>query len=358
MIPEASIVKDPSIDLSSTFLGFNLKYPIGAGPGIDLIGNGLSNLNKLGFEFIEIGPLTDAMENPQKAKINYIKDKRGRNILIESEENPYSVNFSLPHIQAALFNLNNQSCNLILSTNLKLSNKSLNSVPYLSDTLILKSFQSVFHLSDIITLNLSSYKSKAILQYKNIKKFETLMNKLKETIHYEMGIKAIVNYESIIPPKEGETSIFELLQIQFPNTMIKFTRPKVLLRLDNKLTTQEIKNYVDCCKNTGIIEGFVVGGLTNQYGSGNFTAGESSREESVRLLKEFYKETQGDFALISTGGVLTGNDVYERLKYGADLVLIYTPFIINGPFCLEKIVKELEGKMKIDGKNILKSIRS
>ena len=79
LIPAASIVKDPTIDLSSNFLDFNLKYPIGLGPGIDLIGNGLSNLNKLGFEFIEIGPLTDAMENPQKAKITYNKDKKGKN---------------------------------------------------------------------------------------------------------------------------------------------------------------------------------------------------------------------------------------------------------------------------------------
>jgi dihydroorotate dehydrogenase len=38
--------------------------------------------------------------------------------------------------------------------------------------------------------------------------------------------------------------------------------------------------------------------------------------------------------------------------------LIYSTLIINGPFCLEKIVKELEEKMKIEGKNNLKSIKS
>ena len=358
MIPDASIIYDDKINLKSSFLGFDLKYPIGLAPGIDLIGKGMLNLNKLGFEYIEVGPLLDYSENENKANIYLSKDTKGKNIVHENQENHFSVYFSLPHLQGALLDLDRESKNVILSTNLKISNKSLNTVPYMSDTLFTKSLQSIFHISDVITINMSSYKSKAILQYKNMNKLEKFMDKLKETIYYEMGVKAILNYETLVPPKEGENKIFDLLNLQFQNTLLKYSRPKILLRLDTKLTNEDIKNYVELSKKSGIIDGFVVGGMTTKGGSDNYVAGESNREESTRVLKEFYNYTKGEFALISTGGVLTGEDVYERLKNGADLILIYSPFILNGPYCMEKLIKELEEKMKKEGKFDINSIKS
>jgi dihydroorotate dehydrogenase len=149
-----------------------------------------------------------------------------------------------------------------------------------------------------------------------------------------------------------------LLNIQFPNALIKNNRPKLLIRYDTKLNNDEIKQYVNICKKVGIIDGFVVGGMTTlKDKAGCYVAGDNNREESLKLLKKFYELTKGEFALISTGGVLNGNDVYERIQNGADFVLIYSPFIINGPFCLEKIIKELEEKMKKEGKKTIDSIR-
>jgi len=358
MIPDASLIHDDKINLKSTFLGFDLKYPIGLAPGIDLIGKGMLNLNNLGFEFIEVGPLLDQSENENKTNIYLSKDTKGKNIVHENQENYFSVYFSLPHLQGALLDLHRENKNLILSTNLKISNKSLNTAPYMSDLLFIKSLQSIFHISDVITINLSSYKSKAILQYKNMNKFEKFMEKIKETVYYEMGVKAILNYETLVPPKEGETKIFDLLNLQFQNTLIKYTRPKILLRLDTKLTNEDIKNYVELSKKSGIIDGIVVGGMTTKGGSDIYVAGESNREESTRILKEFHTHTKGQLALISSGGILTGEDIYERLRNGADLVLIYSPYIINGPYCMEKLIKELEEKMKNEGKFDIKSIKS
>jgi hypothetical protein len=58
-----------------------------------------------------------------------------------------------------------------------------------------------------------------------------------------------------------------LLQIQFPHTLIKYKRPKILLRLDTKLTKEEIKNYVDLSRKSGIIYGFFVDGMITQVGN-------------------------------------------------------------------------------------------
>jgi dihydroorotate dehydrogenase len=49
------------------------------------------------------------------------------------------------------------------------------------------------------------------------------------------------------------------------------------------------------------------------------------------------KELGQQFAVISVGGVVNGDDVLERLKLGADLVQGYTGFVYQGPLWARKI---------------------
>jgi dihydroorotate dehydrogenase len=45
--------------------------------------------------------------------------------------------------------------------------------------------------------------------------------------------------------------------------------------------------------------------------------------------------------VISVGGVVTGEDVSERLRLGADLVQGYTGFVYQGPLWARKITRGL-----------------
>jgi dihydroorotate dehydrogenase len=43
--------------------------------------------------------------------------------------------------------------------------------------------------------------------------------------------------------------------------------------------------------------------------------------------------------LISVGGVMSPNDVIERLSLGADLVQVYSALIFEGPFFFRKVAR-------------------
>ena len=85
--------------------------------------------------------------------------------------------------------------------------------------------------------------------------------------------------------------------------------------------------------------------------------GDKIKENSLLLLQLAYKYTKGEIPLISTGGILTGDDVYERIKNGADFVFIYSAFLLRGPYCCEKILKELNTRMNKENKKNISEIR-
>jgi dihydroorotate dehydrogenase len=61
----------------------------------------------------------------------------------------------------------------------------------------------------------------------------------------------------------------------------------------------------------------------------------AARAKEVLVLLR--KELGPLFAVISVGGVVSGEDVLERLKLGADLVQGYTGFVYQGPLWARKI---------------------
>lgn len=379
LIPKAYLRLNNPEALQTHLLGHKFNYPIGLAPGIDNTGKCISNLNDLGFEFIEIGPVSN--EGEIRSGIpeiilssNNLFFKKLENMIPVDNSNTYIQKQVLKILNNRKINSNDQSHkNLVISTNVKLSENSLRTVPYMSDSYFIKMVKTSLLLSDFTTINLSSYTNKAISQYKNKSKFEDFLYKLKNEVLFDEGIRAVVEYEYINKAKESSENLTTTLRLDYPMLIFKKTRSKILLRLDSNLNDYELSNFVNIVKNCGIIDGLVIGGMLNKYStkeensvkdstiskelSHTFIAGEKSKENSLSLLKKCYQITRGEIPIISTGGVLTGIDVYERIKNGADFVLIYSPFTLNGPFCMEKILKEFEEKMIKESKNSIMEIR-
>jgi dihydroorotate dehydrogenase len=379
LIPKANMRLTNPEALQTHLLGHKFNYPIGLAPGIDNTGKCISNLNDLGFEFIEIGPVSN--EGEVRSGIPEII-LSSNNLFFKKFENMIPVDNSNTYIQKQVLKiLNNRKINsndqahknLVISTNVKLSENSLRTVPYMSDSYFIKMVKTSLLLSDFTTINLSSYTNKAISQYKNKSKFDDFLYKLKNEVLFDEGIRAVVEYEYINKAKESSENLTTTLRLDYPMLIFKKTRSKILLRLDSNLNDDELSNFVNIVKNCGIIDGLVIGGMLNKYStkeensvkdstiskesSHTFIAGEKSKESSLSLLKKCYQITKGEIPIISTGGVLSGIDVYERIKNGADFVLIYSPFLLNGPFCMEKILKEFEEKMIKETKNSIMEIR-
>ncbi|MDE7539728.1 quinone-dependent dihydroorotate dehydrogenase [Gluconobacter sphaericus] len=58
---------------------------------------------------------------------------------------------------------------------------------------------------------------------------------------------------------------------------------------------------------------------------------------------------KGRLALISCGGIETGEDILARIRMGADMVQIYSSFVLQGPGILARMKTELLDAMRRDG---------
>jgi dihydroorotate dehydrogenase len=74
----------------------------------------------------------------------------------------------------------------------------------------------------------------------------------------------------------------------------------------------------------------------DSYGAGGLS-GPVLAARAKEVLVLLRKELGQQFAVISVGGVVSGEDVLERLNLGADLVQGYTGFVYQGPLWARKI---------------------
>ena len=71
-------------------------------------------------------------------------------------------------------------------------------------------------------------------------------------------------------------------------------------------------------------------------------SGRPLRERSIEVLEILRESLPKDIAIISVGGVTSGDDVVERIEAGADLVQGYTAFLYEGPFWAHRINRALK----------------
>ena len=78
--------------------------------------------------------------------------------------------------------------------------------------------------------------------------------------------------------------------------------------------------------------------------------------QSTLSLKKIFSLTNGQILLIGVGGVSNGNECYEKIKSGANLIQLYTALTIQGPKIVNKIKNELVNLIKTDGYKNIKEV--
>ena len=127
-------------------------------------------------------------------------------------------------------------------------------------------------------------------------------------------------------------------------------RPPLLLKLSPDLPQQDFEFVLRTCLKYDI-DGFI---LTNTTTSRDVTpffpaeggvSGAPLKNLSLKALETASKicsDEKTKKISISTGGVMTAADVFERIEKGADLVQVYSTLIFEGPFFFRKVAKFAE----------------
>jgi dihydroorotate dehydrogenase len=306
-------IKDYS-SLKNEIFGINFSNPIGLAAGFDKNAKVFDKLFNFGFGFVECGTVTP---KPQSG-------------------NPHPRLFRLPEDQAIInrlgFNnggiekfLQNVSSKKIQNENILGINigKNKDTENALDDYLIL--LEKVYVLSNYITINISSPNTKNL---RDLQKADNLDEFLAAIMRKKLELVQTKN-----------RSIPILLKIA-PDLDNKEQESIAEISLKNKIDGLIISNTtINGKEKLHSIYKNQTGGLS---GKPLFTA-------SNAVLKNIYKLTKGEIPIIGVGGVSSAVEAYEKIKYGASLIQIYSAFIYQGFELVEKIKQDLDDLLRRDG---------
>lgn len=325
--------------LSQNLLGLNFLNPLGMAGGFDKNATMLSGLFALGFGFVEFGTFTPKEQNgnekPRLFRLideNSLQNAMGFNNLGAKviKENvakflgKFRANFNANFTNLARENLDtNSASNLTKFSHPIIANIGKNKITQNEDALndYLYLTREFNELCDLFLINVSSPNTPNLRALQDEKFIATLLKEMKN-----------------------------------------LTKSPILFKIAPDMSEKTAISLCNCAVENGA-SGVVINNtsvdyaLTKNARSMGGISGELIKEKSRVLFKAVARELFGRTILISCGGISDANEAYERIKFGANLVEIFTSFIYKGPSLARNLNENLANLLRTDGfKNIREAV--
>ncbi len=282
---------------------FEFRNPLGLAGGVDKNGENVKDWWNHGVGFLEVGTVTPRPQNANPGKI------------MARDLNSYSLwnrmgfpSYGADEVLANLKLIGTHRTPLFLNLG-KNRDTSLDKAAE-DYTQLMRTFQDV---ADAYVINISSPNTQGLRLLQNSENFEKFLAPLVKESKKSNSKPLIIK----LSPDENDESLARMI-------------------------TTSVRCGVD---------GFVLINTTTQrFGSHFPTEGGMSgaplKKRSLECLK-IALETLGknrEQLLISAGGIMTSQDVFERIELGADLVEVYTTLIYEGPYFFQKVARDYAKK--------------
>ena len=320
--------------LSQNLLGLNFLNPLGMAGGFDKNATMLSGLFALGFGFVEFGTFTPKAQNgnekPRLFRLideNSLQNAMGFNNLGAKviKENvtkflgKFRANFNANFTNPARENLDTKSAlNLTKFSHPIIANIGKNKITPNDYLYLTREFNE---LCDLFLINVSSPNTPNLRALQDEKFIATLLKEMKN-----------------------------------------LTKRPILFKIAPDMSEKTAISLCNCAVENGA-SGVVINNtsvdyaLTKNARSIGGISGELIKEKSRVLFKAVARELFGRTILISCGGISDANEAYERIKFGANLVEIFTSFIYKGPSLARNLNENLANLLRTDGfKNINEAV--
>ncbi len=282
------------------FEGMVFKNRLGTAAGLDKNGDFIDSLGGLGFGFLEVGTVTPL---PQYGNS---KPRVFRNYEEDSIIN--KLGFNNKGVDYLVENLKKRKFEGIVGVNIG-ANKSSRGDQRIEDYLIC--LEKVHQFADYITVNISS---------PNTPNLRELHSK---------------NYL---------TNLLDSIEKKAKSLDIK---KSLFLKISPDESNQTIDSIVELVNNS-IFSGLIATNTTvdkSDLGNKKFTKIDGGLSGKPLLLKStnklsYIRSKSKNIPLIGVGGVMNDQDFKAKLQAGADLVQIYTGFVIKGPKLLNQILRD------------------
>lgn len=295
-----SFYKVESPKLTRKLFGITFENPVGIAAGFDKNATHISEFEKFGFGFIEIGTVTPKPQvgNPKKRLFRLKEDAAIINRMGFNNDGVANIKNRLK-----------KNYNVLIGGNIGKNKVTPNSQAK-NDYLIC--FKELYNYVDYFVVNVSSPNTPGLRELQSKEFLNDLfidMNKLrlKETIKKPILIK--------ISPDLSKEKIIEILEVIEINNIDGIIATNTTIDFPN-LNSKNINEK---------------GGLS----------GAPLYDRSNEVISFISKKTNGKLPIIGVGGISTPEQALKKIEAGAHLIQLYTGIIYEGPGIVRKINKKL-----------------
>ena len=288
-------------------MGIEFPNPIGLAAGLDKNGDHIDSLSSCGFGFIEIGTITPVAQ-PGNDKPRLFR-------LLEDDAIINRMGFNNKGIDYLVERVQKSKPKCILGINIG-KNKNTDNADAIDD--YLHSFKKAYPLAGYITVNISSPNTPGLRELQYGDALKDLLFKLKQeqaALHLDTG-RYVPLVVKIAPDMQGD----EIKALA--TTLISAHVDGVIATNTTNQRPQTIRSKHK--NQQGGLSGAPLTSLSNQ------------------LLFELNRHLDGQIPIIASGGVMSHEDVLQKLALGASLVQLYSGFIYNGPGLIRSAIKNIK----------------
>jgi dihydroorotate dehydrogenase len=295
-----SFYKVESPKLTRKLFGLTFENPVGIAAGFDKNATHISEFEKFGFGFIEIGTVTPNPQygNPKKRLFRLKEDTAIINRMGFNNDGVTKIKNRLK-----------KNYNVLIGGNIGKNKVTPNSQAK-NDYIIC--FKELYNYVDYFVVNVSSPNTPGLRELQSKEFLNDLfieLNKLRsnETIKKPILIK--------ISPDLSKQKILEILEVIDTNNIDGIIATN---------TTIDYPNLKSKNKNE-------TGGLS----------GAPLYDKSNEVISFISRKTNGKLPIIGVGGISTPEQAVKKIEAGAHLIQLYTGIIYEGPGIVRKINKKL-----------------
>ncbi len=283
-----------------TIFGMKFRNKLGTAAGLDKNGDYIDALGALGFGFLEVGTVTPRPQygNP-KPRIfrNYSENSIINRLGFNNKGIDYLVN-----------NLKRRKYDGVVGVNIG-ANKSSKGIERINDYLLC--IEKIHKFADYITINISSPNTPDLRDFHVKENLQNLVTSVENKID-KLDFKKPIFLK--ISPDETDESIKMIIDLVKKSSITGLVATNTTIDKDN-LNNKKLKKED--------------GGVSGQPLMDKST-------NKISLIRSICS----DIPIIGVGGVMSEEDYLSKLNAGADLVQIYTGFIIKGPNLINQIVRD------------------
>ena len=287
-------------NLERNIFGLNFKNPVGIAAGFDKNATHISEFEKFGFGFIEIGTVTPEPQigNPKKRLFRLKEDVAIIN----------RMGFNNDGL-AKIKNRLKKNYKVLIGGNIGKNKTTPNS--YAKNDYLM-CFKELYDCVDYFAINVSSPNTPGLRELQSKDFLNDLFNDLNK---FRLNKKIRKPILLKISPDLNEDKILEILKVIDEN------------KIDGIIATNTTVDFTELKSQN-----------KNEKGG---LSGEPLYDKSNDVISFISKKTSGKLPIIGVGGISTPKQAIKKLKAGAHLVQLYTGIIYEGPGIAKKINKSL-----------------